>query len=126
MPAAKPTTIAEYIDAAPAQARSHLRELYAILKSVAPDAQEAIKWGYPAFVGRRILYCFAAFKDHANVMPTPRSLEPFREEIAAAGLAAKAGTLSIRYDQDVPVGLIRRIAEHREHDVRVNDARFDV
>ena len=42
----KPTTIAQYIDAAPPAGQSHLRELYAILKSVAPDAEETIKWIY--------------------------------------------------------------------------------
>jgi len=46
----RPTTIAEYIQAAPAEGQPHLRQLYALLKKVAPDAQEAIKWGNPFFV----------------------------------------------------------------------------
>ena len=42
----KPTTVAEYIDAAPPEeAQEKLRELRAILKSVVPKAAEALKWG---------------------------------------------------------------------------------
>jgi len=49
----RPTTIAEYIRAAPREGQPHLRRLYAILKSVAPGAEEAIKWGTPFFVEPR-------------------------------------------------------------------------
>ncbi len=45
MASKRPTTIAEYIQAAPREGQPHLRRLYAILKSVAPEAAEAIKWG---------------------------------------------------------------------------------
>ena len=43
MTSKRPTTIAEYIQAAPREGQPHLRRLYAILKSVAPEAEEAIK-----------------------------------------------------------------------------------
>jgi uncharacterized protein YdhG (YjbR/CyaY superfamily) len=39
----RPTTIAKYIQAAPREGRPHLRRLYAILKRVAPEAEETIK-----------------------------------------------------------------------------------
>ena len=54
MSSQRPTTIAEYIAAAPAAGQPHLRQLYAILKSVAPQAQEAIKWGTPFFIEPRL------------------------------------------------------------------------
>jgi uncharacterized protein YdhG (YjbR/CyaY superfamily) len=41
----KPTTIAEYISSAPKEAHKNLREMYAILKKVAPGATEGLKWG---------------------------------------------------------------------------------
>ena len=45
MASKRPTTIAKYIRAAPCEGQPHLRRLYAILKSIAPQAAEAIKWG---------------------------------------------------------------------------------
>ena len=47
MKAKRPTTIAEYIAAAPKEGQAHLRKIHSILESVAPDAQQTIKWGNP-------------------------------------------------------------------------------
>ena len=50
MPTKRPTTIAAYIrDAAPV-AQPHLRKLHKLLQSVAPKAEETIKWGVPFFI----------------------------------------------------------------------------
>jgi uncharacterized protein YdhG (YjbR/CyaY superfamily) len=122
MTASKPTTIAEYIDAAPPQAREKLRQLYALLKEVAPDAREAIKWGSPVFEENRILFSFAAFKAHLNFMPTGSAMAPFKDELS--GHKTGTGTIQIPYDKPMPEPLIRKIAEYRAKDVRENDARW--
>ncbi len=62
----RPTTIAEYIRAAPAVGQPHLCKLCKILKSVAPKAEETIKWGTPFFVEPRFLFAFAAYKALGN------------------------------------------------------------
>jgi len=49
MPALKPKTVDEYINAAPVEAQEKLIEIRSILKQVAPKATEAIKWGSPVF-----------------------------------------------------------------------------
>lgn len=41
----KPTTIDEYIQTAPIEGQAQLKQLYAILQEVAPQAQQVIKWG---------------------------------------------------------------------------------
>jgi len=119
---AKPKTHQEYIDQAPEQARPHLRRVYAILKEVAPEAKEAVKWGSPVFEENRILYAFSAFKAHLNFMPTASSLEPFAQELE--GFTTGKGTVQLPYDRPVPEELVRKIAEHRARDVRENDARW--
>ena len=81
----RPTTIAEYIEAAPAEGQPHLRTLYGILKSVAPEAQEAIKWGAPFFVEPRFLFSFSAHKAHCNFAPTQAALDAFRQELQGTG-----------------------------------------
>jgi uncharacterized protein YdhG (YjbR/CyaY superfamily) len=107
----RPTTIAEYIRAAPREGQPHLRRLYAILKGVAPEAEEAIKWGVPFFVEPRFLFSFSAHKAHCNFAPTPAALERFRAELAEH--QTTKNYLQIRYAERVPEDLIRRIAEHR-------------
>jgi uncharacterized protein YdhG (YjbR/CyaY superfamily) len=117
-----PKTIDDYIEAAPREGHKHLRELYAILKRVAPGATEALKWGSPVFEEKRILFSFSAHKSHLNFMATPSALEPFRKELANH----KTGnsTIQVPYDKPLPRALIRKIATYRARDVRENDARW--
>lgn len=112
MPSKRPTTIPEYIDTAPLEGQPHLRRLYALLQSVAPQAKEAIKWGTPFFVEPRFLFAFSAHKAHLNFTPTEQGLEPFRKELEQHKTTPK-GLLQIPYDQPLPEDLIRKIAEHR-------------
>jgi uncharacterized protein YdhG (YjbR/CyaY superfamily) len=122
MPNSRPRTISEYIGFAPSQAQEHLQKLYTVLKKVAPNATEAIKWGNPVFEEGRILFAFSAHKAHINFAPTPAALDAFRDELAKHKTGK--GTLQIPYDKPVPSDLIRRIATFRVKDVRENDARW--
>src|SRR5258706_14513186 len=115
----RPTTIAEYIRSAPPQAQPHLRRLYAILKSVAPRAQEAIKWGMPFFVNPRFLFAFSAHKAHCNFASTAAALKPFRKELQKH--KTTKNFLQIPYDKPLPEDLVRKIAKDRVGKVRERD-----
>lgn len=117
-----PTTIAGYINAAPKEARKHLRELYAILKKVAPEATEGLKWGSPAFEEKRILFAFAAFTSHCNFMPTPSAMQPFKKELAKHRTGK--GSIQLPYDRRLPKALIRKIAARRVKELREKDVRW--
>ena len=82
MPKTKPTTVDQYIEAAPTEAQEKLREIRAILKKVAPGAKEILKWGSPVFEEGRILFSYSAHKSHLNFSPTGPAMEPFQEELA--------------------------------------------
>lgn len=120
MPKIKASSIAEYIRLAPKEAQAHLRELYAILKEVAPKAKENIKWGSPVFEEKRILFAFNAHKSHINFMPTHSSLEPFKDELRE--FKTGKDTIQLPYGKPIPKALIRRIAIFRAKDVRENGA----
>jgi uncharacterized protein YdhG (YjbR/CyaY superfamily) len=115
----RPTTIAEYIRAAPREGQPHLRRLYAILKSVAPKAQEAIKWGNPFFIEPRFLFAFSAHKAHLSFVLMEGGLEPFHKELAKH--RTTKGTLSIPYNKPLPEALIRKIAKYRVRALRERD-----
>jgi uncharacterized protein YdhG (YjbR/CyaY superfamily) len=118
----KPTTIAEYINSAPKEAQKHLREMYAILKSVAPAAAEGIKWGSPVFEEKRILFAFAAFKAQLNFMPTPSAMSSFKKELAK--YTTGKGSIQFPYDKRLPKMLIRKIATLRVKELREKDVRW--
>jgi uncharacterized protein YdhG (YjbR/CyaY superfamily) len=112
----RPSTIAEYIEAAPAEGQAHLRKLYDILKGVAPEAEEAIKWGAPFFVEPRYLFSFSACKAHCNFAPTQAALAALRDELA--GHKTTRNYLQIPYAEPVPEELVRRLAEYCVRAVR--------
>ena len=116
----RPTTIAEYIRAAPREGQPHLRRLYAILKGVAPKAQEAIKWGTPFFVDPRFLFAFSAHKAHCNFAPTSEALAAFHKELETH--KTTKNYLQIPYDEPLPEDLIRKIAEFRLRNRSEGDA----
>ena len=122
MPKSKASTIEEYISSAPAEAQNKLRELRALLKEVAPKANEAIKWGSPVFEENRILFAMSAFKSHLNFMPTRKTLDHFREDLK--DYETGKDTIQFPYDKPLPKELIRKIAQHRYKDVMENDARW--
>lgn len=111
----KPTTVTEYIDAAPQAAREKLREIRAILQEVAPGATETLKWGTPVFEAERILFSYAAFKSHLNFMPTRSTLEQFKAELAE--YETGRDTIRFPYDEPLPKALIQRISAHRVREV---------
>jgi len=116
----RPATIEEYIEAAPPEARPHLRQMYRILQSVAPDGTEAIKWGVPVFWEGRVLFGFAAYKAHISFGPGTAAIERFSRELAQ--YKTGKGTMQIPYDQPIPEDLVRKIAAYCITDVQENDA----
>ena len=112
----RPTTIAEYIQAAPPQGQPQLRRLYALLKRAAPQAQEAIKWGMPFFVEPRFLFAFSAHKAHISFAPMAAAMNAFSEELA--GHQTTKNMLKIPYGKPLPEDLIRRMAEYCVRAVR--------
>ena len=104
----RPETVSAYIDAAPRPAQLKLRELRALLRDVAPDATEAIKWGSPVLEQERILFAYTAHRLHMNFMPTGSALAPFKEDLA--GYKTGKDTVQFPYDKPLPKALIRRIA----------------
>ena len=118
----KPSNVEEYIDAAPLIAQEKLREIRSILRKVAPNAIEMIKWGSPVLFEKRILFSYTAFKKHINFMATGPAMKPFEEELS--DFTTGKDTIQLPYDKPLPSALIRKIAEYRVKDVRENDAKW--
>ena len=111
----RPTTIAEYIRAAPRAGQPHLRRVYAILESVAPEAEQLIKWGTPFFVEPRFLFAFSAHKSHLSFAPTPKALAAFHAELQKHSTTKRM--LRIPYDEPVPEALVRKLAQFSVREV---------
>ncbi len=78
-----------YIAAQPSAVRPIRQQIRAIVRKVAPDAQEAISYRIPAFLQGGVLLYVAALKKHIGVYPPVhgdaallKALAPYRGERA--------------------------------------------
>ena len=115
---ARPQTVDEYIDGFTGPGRELLEQLRALAHEAVPEASEAIKWGYPAWVhpSGTILFMVSGHARHASVAFTPSTREGFDAQLA--GLATGKGTVKLPYGQPVPGDLLRRMIAFRvrEHE----------
>src|SRR6266851_81720 len=101
-------SVDDYLKSVPKDMRAALNRLRKAIKAAAPDADEVISYGMPAFRQNGILVYYAAFKDHCSFFAGSAQvrrqfsaeLEPFE---------AEKGTLHFTPEHPLPVGLVRRI-----------------
>ena len=55
-------------------------------------------------------------------MPTGPAMKPFEEELSE--FTTGKDTIQLPYDKPLPSALIKKIAEYRVKDVKVNDAKW--
>jgi uncharacterized protein YdhG (YjbR/CyaY superfamily) len=108
---ARPTSITEYIHAAPKEAQKKLRGMRACIRPAAPGAKESLKWGMPAFSYRRILVTFAAFEHHIGFYPTPSAVRAFAKDLTK--FATAKGSIRFPLEKPLPLPLIRKITAFR-------------
>ena len=114
----KAKDVDEYIAKAPKEVRRKLKELRAIIKSVAPKAEERISYGMPyyGYKGRLVYFAFA--KKHIGLyVPTP-VIEEHKKELKDYG-TAKA-TVRFPLNKRLPLPLIKKLVKAR---VKKNEAR---
>ena len=99
----KPTTVEEYFEQVKEEKLEKLNELRFILKNVAPNAIEILKWGKPVFKSETILFAFQ------------KELEPYK---------VNKDSIQFLYNEPLPVELIQKIAKYRINDVEVNLAKW--
>jgi len=118
----RPTSITEYINDAPKEARKKLREMRACIRKAAPGAKENLKWGMPAFSHHRILVTFAAFEHHIGFYPTPSAVKAFVKELSK--FVTASSSIQFPLDKPLPLALIRRITEFRVQECTQEDAKW--
>lgn len=108
------TSIDEYIASFPADIQERLRQMRAVIREAAPEAQEKISYQMPTFFLHGNLVHFAAFKNHIGFYPAPRGIEAFKDELAA--YEGAKGSVQFPLDQPLPLDLVRRIVQFRVAD----------
>jgi|WetSurMetagenome_2_1015567.scaffolds.fasta_scaffold179323_2 uncharacterized protein YdhG (YjbR/CyaY superfamily) len=108
---APPTTNDQYIAAFPPEVQGILQCVRQVAREAAPEAQEVISHGMPAFKQGGILVYFAAFRNHFGLYPPVRGGPDIEKAIAP--YAGKKGNLRFPFGKPIPYDLIARIAALR-------------
>lgn len=107
-----PTNIDEYIANFSEEIQILLNQVRSTIKQAAPDAEESIGYGMPAYKlkGRPLVY-FAGYKNHVGFYATPTGHAEFAKELSKY----KQGKGSVQFpiDQPMPLNLIFQIVEFR-------------
>lgn len=110
-------TATERVDAIlaalPAGQRDVLESLRRTISAAAPDAEEAISYGVPAFRYRgRPLVAYSAAKRHLSFFPMgPEVIEAYRAELE--GFDTAKGTIRFTPERPLPPDLVTRMVRTR-------------
>jgi uncharacterized protein YdhG (YjbR/CyaY superfamily) len=108
----KAKTIKEYIKSLQKEPRKFIAEMTEIIKKNAPEAEECISYGMPAFkVFGRILVYYAAFSNHYSLFPGPGVIREFKDELTE--YKTSKGTIKFSYEKQIPKTLIKKIIRYK-------------
>jgi len=112
-PKRKLTTIDEYLaDVNPDQRRA-LNKLRAIVRAAAPEAQECISYGLPAFrLDGRSLVAFGAWANHCSFYPmSSATLKDFQDDLK--DFQTSKGTIRFSPGKPLPATLVKKLIKAR-------------
>ena len=109
----QPTTIDEYLAGVNADHRDALQKIREAVNAVAPNAEECISYGIPAFrLNGRSLVFFGAWANHCALYPgSSATLKKFRNELR--DFQTSKGTLRFSPDNPLPVALVKKLVKAR-------------
>ncbi len=113
-------TIEQYIATLPAEIQVIAEQIRQIIKKEAPDCQENIAYGMPAYktFGKPLVY-FAAYKNHIGLYATPSGHSHFSKELA--NYKQGKGSVQFPINAPIPYELIKQIVAFR---VKENETKY--
>lgn len=102
----------EYIEKKKSPQKEILKKLRKIIQESAPNSQEAMSYGVPAFkLNKEDIILFAAFKEHVGIYPKPSAIVAFKDELTK--YRTSKGTIQFSLDKPIPYSLVKKIVEFR-------------
>lgn len=106
-----PVNINAYIANFPEDIQQMLEQLRLTIKEVAPQADELISYGMPAFKWNGMLVWFGAHTNHIGFYPRASAIEKFKKELS--GYKGAKGSVQFPLNEPLPLALIKKITQFR-------------
>lgn len=112
----KTDSINSYIETFPENVQEILQELREIIKKTAPNSEESISYGMPAFKlnGKPLVY-FGGFKNHVGFYALPSGNEVFQKELS--NYKTGKGSIQFPLEKEMPWKLIEKIVKFRMEEI---------
>lgn len=107
----KPVDADTYIAGYPKETQKNLKQLRATIKKAAPQAEEIISYGMPAYKWNGMLVYFAAYEKHIGFYPGTSGIAAFKKELAS--YKTSKGTVQFPVEEALPLPLVTRIVKFR-------------
>ena len=109
----KAATIDEYLVPLANDTRAALEKLRRTIKTIAPNAEECISYGIPAFrLNGKVLVGFGVTATHCALYPFSSStVTAHKKELK--GYDTSKGTIRFQAHDPLPIALVRRLVEAR-------------
>lgn len=112
-------TVDKYIESFPENVQVLLRQIRAVIKENAPDAEEDFAYQMPAYrINGKPLVYFAGFKNHIGFYATPTGHTKFEKELS--GYKQGKGSVQFPLDKPIPLAIIASIVRFRAEENSVN------
>src|SRR5207249_11809885 len=108
-----PKTVDEYLASVNSDHSKALQKIRETVHAVAPNAQECISYGIPAFrLNGRSLVFFGAWANHCSFYPgSSTTLKNFRDDLK--GFQVRKGTVRFSPDNPLPITLVKKLVKAR-------------
>ncbi|HAT54362.1 MAG TPA: hypothetical protein DCW31_03830 [Lactobacillus sp.] len=103
------TIIEHYISEQPKERQEQLNELYVLLKSQLPEAQEKISYGMPTFYDQHNIIHFANMKHHLGLYPGAEPIALLQTELA--DYHTSKGAIQLPVGEPLPTELIIKVTQ---------------
>jgi uncharacterized protein YdhG (YjbR/CyaY superfamily) len=104
--------IDDYMALQPEKVRETLENLRQIIRETAPEAEELISYGIPAYKYHGMLVFFAGYKKHCSLFAGNGALtEQMKEELK--NYKTSKGTIQFTVEKPLPDDLVREIVKIR-------------
>lgn len=107
----KPADIDSYIASFPKEIQKLLNEVRKAIQEAAPDAEEYIGYGMPAYKLNGPVAYFAGYEHHIGFYPTGSGIAAFTKEIQK--YKNSKGAVQFPLDKPIPVALIKRMVKFK-------------
>jgi uncharacterized protein YdhG (YjbR/CyaY superfamily) len=107
----------DYLAGLPQEQREALVRVRAVVERVAPDAEEGVSYGMPAYLhAGRPLLGFRAAKKHLSVFPfSPAAVEAVKDRLE--GFDLSKGTIRFTPDHPLPEAVLVDLIRARQEEI---------